>query len=48
MEIRDRVAVKILVMTQRIACWIAVRDRRYLLLRNALTSALNSVYLSVE
>lgn len=48
MEIRDRVAVKILVMTQRIACWMAARDRRYLLLRNALTSALNSVYLSVE
>lgn len=45
MEIRDRVAVNMLKLAQRIACWIAVRDRRFLLLRNALTGALNSVYL---
>lgn len=45
MEIRDRAAVTMLNMAQRIACWIAARDRRYVLLCDSLTRALNSVYL---
>lgn len=45
MKIRDRAAVTMLNMAQRIACWIAARDRRYVLLCDSLTRALNSVYL---